>query len=97
MLRSARRARLEARTVLLQRSIDWHGQFPDILEGRNQFYQWLMDFGSPLRYGPNNDFRPFFPHHAIAQAASPACPCTLLTLSELSFTVYFSASTTHAP
>jgi hypothetical protein len=31
-------------------------------------------------------------NHAIAQAPSLACPCTLLTLSDLSFTVYFSAS-----
>ena len=36
--------------------------------------------------------RRFFPHHAIARAASLACPCTLLTLFDLSFTVYFSAS-----
>ena len=55
MLSSARRARLEARTGLLQLSFLSAARFPDSLESGNPGAQGLMDPGSSLHYGRDDD------------------------------------------
>src|ERR1700739_1907803 len=44
MLRSARRARLEARTALLQLFFFSATRFPDSLEGRDLSHRWALAF-----------------------------------------------------
>jgi len=54
MLRSAQKARLEARNASLQLVFRFVGQFPDSLEGRCPFRPWVPAFAGKTRRGASH-------------------------------------------